>query len=456
MKSRLSSENHMIQEPVRLGYMAKIRMISRDARLTIISWMFLAFALGIHDVIFNLYLIEAGFLEDFIGFFLSISMFLIGILAIPAGVIADRHSRKRIIFAGGLATLIAYVIQYSTLLPSALLFSQLLYGFGSGLIGVCWQPYTVSVTTERERVHVFSVRFAFFLVASLLGSLIGGFLPTLWTVLGFATNLLEAYKYSLWIALIPLALSVMTIAKMTVDTPQENVCNTKINEIEKPRRFYFVSRFFTNIRHRSFIGKYALAWTASGLGAGLFIHFFNIFFSSAFGADSATIGIIFAIYTLVIAAGNFVSPAIVDRVGKLGTIIWFQVLSIPFLALLSWSPILSIAVLGFVGRGLAMNIAWPVMDVFYMEGLDKDEQSTAMGVINTGDSLSRAIGVNIGGVMLASGFVRAPFAFAIIFYVASIILFYWYFGRNDKTRIESLEVDIDGSENRRAEYSHSG
>jgi MFS family permease len=213
-------------------------------------------------------------------------------------------------------------------------------------------------------------------------------------------------------------------------------------------RFHFIRRYFSNIHNRRFIGKYALAWTVSGLGAGLFVHFFNIFFNITFGVDSATIGIIFAVYTLIVAGGNFLSPAIVDRFGKIGTIIWFQIFSIPFLAILSWSPVLYIAVIGFIGRGLAMNIAWPVMDVFYMEGLDKEEQSTAMGVINTGDSLSRAIGVNIGGVLLASGFLRAPFALAIIFYVASIILFYWYFGRGEVNQSTSLEVEIDGTENR--------
>jgi len=437
----------MVEEPDNLGYMGKIKMISPDARLTIVSWMFFAFAIGIHDVIFNLYLIEAGFTEDFIGFFLSISMFLIGFLAIPAGVIADRRSRKRILLGGGITTFIGYVLQYSSLSPSILLFSQVLYGLGSGFVGVAWQPYSVSVTTEHERVHVFSVRFAFFLVANLLGSLIGGFLPSLWSSLSISTDLLQAYKYSLWIALIPQALSVLTVSRMTVDRPDKSKDSQLPGEYEKYTRFYHITKFFHNIHNRGFIGRYALAWTISGLGAGLFIHFFNIFFNIAFGADSATIGIIFAIYTVVIAAGNFISPAIVDRFGKLGTIIWFQILSIPFLALLSWSPILSIAVIGFVGRGLAMNIAWPVMDVFYMEGLEKEEQSTAMGVINTGDSLSRAIGVNIGGVMLASGFLRAPFAFAIIFYVASIILFYWYFGRGDGIQGTSLEVEVDGTEN---------
>jgi MFS family permease len=188
---------------------------------------------------------------------------------------------------------------------------------------------------------------------------------------------------------------------------------------------------FGNIRHRGFIGKYAFAWTVSGLGAGLFVQFFNLFFKLAFEADATTIGIIFAINTLVMAGGNFASPAIVDRFGKLATIIWFQVISVPFLLSLAWSPVLSLAIVGFVGRALFMNIAWPVMDVFYMEGLDKEEQSTAMGVINAGDSLSRAIGLNIGGWLLAAGFLRAPYALATILYVASIVLFYWFFGRSD-------------------------
>ena len=79
------------------------------------------------------------------------------------------------------------------------------------------------------------------------------------------------------------------------------------------------------------------------------------------------------------------------------------------------------------------------MDVFYLEGLDKEEQSTAMGVINTGDALSRAIGLNIGGWLLASGFLRAPFALATVFYVLSIMLFYWFFGRsNEEPVLEDL------------------
>ncbi|MDH4214720.1 MAG: MFS transporter [Candidatus Thorarchaeota archaeon] len=408
----------MSVESVKLHYVDKIKLISRDARFTIVSWMFSAFAFGISDVIFNLYLLEAGFGEDFLGFFLSISMFIAGGLAIFAGMVADRYSRKRILLVANVIILIAIAIQYTTLEPSFLLLSQVLYGLGFGFTNVCWQPYTAHVTTAEERVHVFSVRYAFFLVASLLGSLAGGFLPTIWRNLSIAVDLLSAYRLSLWVAIIPAGLAALAVVPMSLDRPSET---------------HKISIRSSNVRNRGFIGKYALAWSVSGFGAGLFIQFVNVFFNRVFQADEVTIGIIFAVSTLVMAAGNFVSPAIVDRYGKLASIILFQTLSFPFLFVLSWSPTIYIAAIGFVSRALFMNIAWPVMDVFYMEGLEKEERSTAMGVINAGDSLSRAFGLNIGGVLMAAGFLREPFAIAGVLYLISVVLFYVFFGRSSES-----------------------
>jgi MFS family permease len=373
------------------------------------SW---AFGAGINEVLFNLYLLEAGFGEDFIGFFLSISLFLTGALAIFVGILADRFPRKRMILVGYTVVLLSIFIQYSTLNPVFLLGSQLLNGIGFAITGVCWQPYTISVTTEEERVHVFSIRFALFMVASFFGSLTGGFLPTIWESLGFTTNLLGAYRFSLWTALVPMSIGALIVTRMATD------------QVDTTRVSFGISR----IRNRMFIGKYALAWTLSGLAAGLFVQFFNVFYRLAFSLDEATIGIIFALNTLVTIGANFASPAIVERFGILGTIIWFQVASLPFLALLAWSPTLTLAILSQMGRGLFIYIAFPVMDVFYMENLEKEERATAMGVINAGDALSRAVGLNIGGWFLAIGLLRAHFALALIFYIISVVLFYYFFG----------------------------
>jgi len=132
-------------------------------------------------------------------------------------MVADRHSRKRIILVGNIVIFLAIVIQYSALAPIYLIFSQVLLGVGNGFVHVCWQPYTVSITNEEERVHVFTIRLAFFLIASLLGSLIGGFLPTFWASLGFVVDLFSAYRLSLWTALIPFALSLLSVVPLSVD-----------------------------------------------------------------------------------------------------------------------------------------------------------------------------------------------------------------------------------------------
>ena len=105
----------MSVEPPKLRYMEKIRLISRDARLTIGTWMFWAFGYGINDVLFNLYLLEAGFGEDFIGFFLSISVFVTGGLAVLIGMLADRFSRKRMLLIGYVTVIFSIFIQWSRL-----------------------------------------------------------------------------------------------------------------------------------------------------------------------------------------------------------------------------------------------------------------------------------------------------------------------------------------------------
>lgn len=414
-------EINVTTETLRLQYSDKLRLIGRDARLTILCWMGWAFAYGINDVVFNLYLLDAGFGEDFIGFFISVSILVGGALALFAGMVADRLSRKRILLFGNIAVLISFIIIYTTLTPAVLLFAQVINGFGFAFNGVSWQPYTTSVTTKEERVHVFSMRFAFYLCANLIGSLVGGFLPPILMSLGIAMGVLSAYQMTLWIALIPMVFGVLTIVPMAVDKP------------EKKERIGI-----SNVRNRGFIGKYALMWTVSGFGAGLFVHTYNLFFKLTFAVDSATIGLMFAASTIIMAGGNFLSPIIVDRYGKFWTIVWCHLLSIPFLLLLAWSPVLYFAFIGFASRNLFMNVAWPVMEVFYMEGLDKEEQSTAMGVITTGDSLVRGVALNVTGWLLAAGFLRAPFALASIFYFLSVLLFYYFF-RDEKSETPALE-----------------
>ncbi len=54
-----------------------------------------------------------------------------------------------------------------------------------------------------------------------------------------------------------------------------------------------------------------------------------------------------------------------------------------------------------------------------------------------GDSKLLGVGLNIGGILFCMGLIRAPFGLASVFYLLSVVLFYYYFksGKSDPSQI---------------------
>ncbi len=419
-----------------LGYFEKVSQFRRDARLFILSSMFMAFSFGISNVIFNLYFLEVGFGEDFLGFFLSISLFATSGIAIIAGILSDRVSRKKTIIGASTVSLFALFVQYTSLDPIGLLASQAILGLSMAFNNVSRSPYITGLTTDSERAHLFGVSGGLSLLSVLAGNLMGGFLPgIILNAFPEVVTLAAAYRWALWISLAPYALSTVTVAFMTSDTP----------DVSGIVRF---SR--QHVKHWGFIGKYALVVGTVGLGAGMIVMFFNIFFSAeaTFGASPELIGIIFGINTIVLAVGNFVAPALADRFGKVRTVVFTEFLSIPFLLMIAWASTIELAVLAYVSRTALMNMAGPVSQAFFMESLTKNERSTASGIVNTGDSFARGIAANIGGWLLAQGFYRLPYLLVSGLYLLAVVMFYVFFHGQEKELAarESVEIAVVPSE----------
>ena len=415
-------------EEVKLGYLDKIRLFRRDARLFIILGAFNAYAFGISGVIFNLYMEARGFSEDFLGFFLSVSMFATAALAIFAGIIVDRISRWKTVVLASTVSFVSLFIQYSILNEISLLSSQVFIGIASAFTQVAWSPYITDQSTDQERAHLFSFNSGVAIIAVLLGNLSGGYLPVLFNSISLlALNIGTAYQLTLLLSLIPSAVSLLLITMMSMDVPTEA---TQIN-IK-----------FSNVTNWGFIGKYSLTISTVGLGAGVIVLYFNLFFKNEFGANSELIGVIFAVNMVVLALGNFLAPALSDKLGKVRTIIITEALSIPFLLMISFADYLSLAVLAYVSRNVLMNMAGPVSNAFFMEGLQKEERATAMGVTRAGDSLVRGIAANIGGGLLAAGLYRLPYILVSGLYFISVVMFYLFFRNKEKELQARKEAEL--------------
>ncbi|MHA1907031.1 MAG: MFS transporter [Candidatus Thorarchaeota archaeon] len=414
-----------MQSP-KVSYFDRVRLFRKDARLFIASNATGAFAFGVSNVIFNLYMVESGFSEDFLGFFLSISMFGTAAIAILAGMYTDRRSRKLIVLFASLMSFLMVAVQYSTLNPTLLILSQIFLGLSSAFSQVAWTPYITDLSTDHERAHLFGFSSGIGLLSVLAGNLLGGFMPGfLLTNFGIAMDLFWAYRFTLWFSLIPLLISGLAVIPMTRDKPISRI----------PRIG------FSNVKNWKFIGQYATTVTTVGLGAGMIVMFFNIFFSQEFTADVSLIGIIFGINTIVLAAGNFLAPAMSDRIGKVKTVVVTEALSVPFLLMISWAPVLWLAVVAYVSRTVLMNMGGPVSNAFFMECLEKEERATAVGVVRTGDSFVRGVAANIGGILLAAGLYRLPYILVSGLYILSVILFYGFF-RHKVLELEVPQLEI--------------
>ena len=413
-----------------IGYIGKLRLFKRDAKLYIAILSLGSFSFGISGVIFNLYLKDAGFSEDFIGFFLSISMFATAGIAFIAGLFTDKASRKKIILVANVVVFAAIFVQYTTLDPVGLILSQIFLGLSSAFREVAWSPYITDLSSERERAHLFGFAGGVSLLAVLAGNLLGGFLPQLFAgmlEIPEGNSFVVPYQYTLWISLIPSAIAILLVTQMTTDTP------TSTN----------VRRTLKSIKNWRFIGKYASTITTVGLGAGMIVMFFNLYFTHEFPLDSGLLGIIFAINTILLSVGNFLAPAFADRIGKVRTVVVTEILSIPFLVMLWWAPILQFAVLGYVARSVLMNMSGPVSNAFFMEGLTKEERATAVGVVRTGDSLVRAIAANVGGWLLALGLYRLPYLLVSGLYILGIVLFFGFFRNSEHQREQFSEIELE-------------
>jgi MFS family permease len=418
-----------VTEEEKLSYIGKLQLFGRDAKLYITIAFLGAFSWGISGVIFNLYLRDAGFPEDFIGFFLSVSMFATAAIAFVAGLFTDRSSRKKIILVANIIAFLVLVVQYTTLNPLGLIFSQIFLGLSSAFREVAWSPYVTDISSDRERAHLFGVGSGVSLLGVFSGNIIGGTMPQVFAdILGIAATdpLVIPFRFTLWLSLIPSLVAILLISRMTTDTPSS-----------------VTARFaLRHVRNWSFIGKYTSSIASIGLGAGMIVMFFNLFFTHEFPINSQLLGIIFGVNTIILSAGNFLAPALADRIGKVRTVVLTEALSIPFLLTLAYADTLQLAVLGYIARNVLMNMSGPVSNAFFMEGLTKEERATAVGVVRSADSFVRAIAANIGGWLLALGLYRVPYVLVSGLYVLGISIFFGFFRSKEHELLMMKEVSL--------------
>jgi MFS family permease len=174
--------------------------------------------------------------------------------------------------------------------------------------------------------------------------------------------------------------------------------------------------------------KLALVAALIGAGAGLFAPYLNVFFVEALGASPAVYGWLSAAATLTRLVATLLAPALATRVGTARAIGWTQLVSVPLLLVLGFSPWLGVGSAAFLVRGALMNMAAPLQVSFRMEILPRPLHGSGNALIWLADSVVRAASTWLGGALIGAAGYRLPYLATAACYVASAGLFLWWFG----------------------------
>jgi len=156
----------------RLGPFAEL---SRDNRLIALSWFLWGVSEGLWFYVYPLYIKSLGADPEEIGFVISVAMMGMAATFIPAGLLADRYSRKKIMLAGSLLGLFSMILvaaapDWRTLLPGFLLY------YMSAFIVPAMYSYIANASEGQDLNRVFSMMTAAYSTGIIFSPALGGWL----------------------------------------------------------------------------------------------------------------------------------------------------------------------------------------------------------------------------------------------------------------------------------------
>ena len=400
------------------------RLFSRPARLYLGAEFLMWMAHGIFSVLFNLYLVEAGANEVFVGHAISASAIGMVTAALPAGWLADRWGRRRTLMLGAVLEGVGHVLRASSTHGSLVLGAGFVAGLGQSLFQIAAVPFLTDQSTPRERTHLFSTFFASALLAGVLGNAVGGALPALVRTLWPGVTLFESYRVALFAGALcagAAALPLLALRGLVEPRPEHGAPAPAPHETRR-------------------LLPIALNAALIGSGAGLVIPFMNLYFKNRFACTSGQIGTFFSCAQVFTATAALAAPAVARRFGKLRTAVVSELLSLPFLVTLGGERHLPVAVAAFWLRATFMQASTPLLQAFVMEVLPQELRARSSSLNNMVWNLGWAVSATMAGAIIARFGYAVPFYLTAALYLTAAVTFYAAFRGTRETQVMEVRV----------------
>lgn len=403
-------------------YKSFFKEISKNILLYLGIVLFATIVSAAYNVLFGIYMKNAGYTEDVVGSVLSLKTFGIALGAIPIAVFSMRFNKKKTLLLGLLIMFTSsLVILNSTNVLIMKIFS-LIFGIGHATVMILQAPIIYENTRDEHRVIAFSMAFVFQNIAFVFGSLVLGNLSDFVASLSspLQGNLL-VLKGSTYLIIIAIFMALKLDDKVKIKDKNTSSLASDIKEV-LDKYMYLLSG-----RTLRYLTQVALV----GVGAGMIVPFFSMYLKYTLNTSDGTVGNIMAISQVGTIIGGLIVPPLAKSIGKIKTIILCQLLSIPFLISISFPQGIFIITLSFFFRSSLMNMASPIIGTLAMEIVDEDMRTHMSGMISLINNLFRALGIYIGGYIMFKYSYNTPYYFTILCYLLGTYIIYSVF-KNDE------------------------
>jgi len=415
-------------------YVRRLRNFSPNARVYLLSEVMIGLSFSVYTLFFNLYIVSRGYPRSFLGELQSLPSLIALLGAVPAGMLVDRIGRKRALILSNAGHTLAYLAIILAPDPNWMRLSMIAFGVTGSLWMVSASPFMMENSADDERNALFSAHFGLTTLVGFFGTLVGGYLPTLFGKL-LTVNVEGAVAYGATLG-VAAGLSALSLVPLFLirEQPQPTAART---------RSIWPWRNMTNpkLAVRIFVPNIVIS-----MGAAILIPYMNLFFKETFPISDKVLGTAFAISAVVTGMATLASPLLADRWGRIRSLVLTQLASIPFLLTIGFAPVFWLSVSAFWIRAALMNMGSPLYEAFAMEQFQARERATISGLMGMSWNIGWAVGPYVSGYMQQSpkvGF-RPIFVITCALYVLAAVLVKVFFQRmDDQQRRAALLQGMD-------------
>ncbi|PKO06772.1 MAG: hypothetical protein CVU41_05415 [Chloroflexi bacterium HGW-Chloroflexi-3] len=405
----------------------QIKFFPQSARLFLMATIINGVIFSTWQLFFNFFILARGFEKDFLGLINSMPSMAGLFLGILMGMLSDRIGRRPAMLLGLSIFTVAMGLQLFVQSQLLLLMLAFLGGVGNSLYFISQAPFMMKVTNAQNRSLMFSLNFGLATLAGAVGNIFAGQMPGWFGgFLGVPADSAQAYQMVLMVSVV-----LGFFALIPIFILKEPVKTQSINEV-KSNQWALLKKTMK----RGFTWKLVLPELLLGFGAAITIPYMNLYFSETFNMKSNVLGALFSLSALLVGVGSILGPRLVQKFNsKIRVVVMTQASSLVFLLVLAFSPFAWLAAIGYLLRGMLMNMAVPLYNAFCMENVAENEQGVVNSLISNSWTAGWAIGPFISGlIQIRYGF-QPLFLTTATIYCLSILSTWVFFSQYEKKKL---------------------